>query len=266
MDMFARELAPISAKAWGEIDEQARRTLVASLSARRFADVTGPFGWDRSCLAVGGMEPFQKYGDVGYGVHKCVRFVETRIDFAIDIAELHSIDRGCKTADLTAVERAAQAAAAFEDKIVYEGLPGAGIKGMVGSSEIPAAEIHTDSIDGFVSSVSKVTTDLLCEQSIEGPYAFVGGAKLRGVMGKIASGRTWLEIAQKAAHVEKFIYSPSFDGALLVSLRGGDMELAIGGDFTVGFAGQEGRKLLFFISESATFRITEPRAFVELKL
>ena len=46
MDILKRELAPIPAEAWAEIDAQATRSLTALLSARKVVDVTGPMGTD----------------------------------------------------------------------------------------------------------------------------------------------------------------------------------------------------------------------------
>ncbi len=45
MDMLKRNLAPISAEAWEEIDEQAAAVLKTHLSARRAVNVQGPMGW-----------------------------------------------------------------------------------------------------------------------------------------------------------------------------------------------------------------------------
>ncbi|MDZ7581298.1 MAG: family 1 encapsulin nanocompartment shell protein [Deltaproteobacteria bacterium] len=44
MDFLKRELAPVPAEAWIEIDAQAARSLKALLSARKVVDLTGPMG------------------------------------------------------------------------------------------------------------------------------------------------------------------------------------------------------------------------------
>jgi uncharacterized linocin/CFP29 family protein len=51
-----------------------------------------------------------------------------------------------------------------------------------------------------------------------------------------------------------------------VSLRGGDVELVLGQDFSVGFESADTKKVTFFITESFTFRIIEPRAYVKLAI
>ena len=51
-DHLRRELAPISDEAWGQIEDEARRTLRSYLAARALVDVTGPLGWLRPYSSV----------------------------------------------------------------------------------------------------------------------------------------------------------------------------------------------------------------------
>jgi uncharacterized linocin/CFP29 family protein len=53
MTHLHRELAPISEKAWKEIEKEAARTLRTFLTARQFVDFSGPHGWDYSAPAAG---------------------------------------------------------------------------------------------------------------------------------------------------------------------------------------------------------------------
>ncbi len=52
MNNLHRELAPISAAAWAQIEEEASRTLKTYLAARRVVDVSGPKGFDSLPLAL----------------------------------------------------------------------------------------------------------------------------------------------------------------------------------------------------------------------
>lgn len=266
MDMFARALAPISGEAFKQIDEQAIATLRANLSARRFVDVKGPYGWDRSCVYEGRLDPLQKEGAVGFAMRKCIRLIESRVDFELDVMELHHIERGADDPDLVPVEKAAAAAAAFEDRIVYQGFKKAAMKGLADSAELKPVALPKADPEAFVRAITDTTCAMAVEASIGGPYALVGGRTLRDVLGTLVSGRTLFEIASKATDVDEYIFSPSFDGAYLVSKRGGDLELTLGGDFTVGYTGRTGDTLKFFLAESFAFRVVEPRAFVALNL
>ena len=56
MSHLHRELAPISEKAWTEIENEASRTLKNFLAARRLIDFSGPHGWDYSAESLGCLE------------------------------------------------------------------------------------------------------------------------------------------------------------------------------------------------------------------
>lgn len=56
MNDLLRELAPISAEAWKEIDAEATRTLKTLLAARRLVDFEGPLGWSAASVPTGRVE------------------------------------------------------------------------------------------------------------------------------------------------------------------------------------------------------------------
>lgn len=266
MEFLGRSLAPISSAALGQIDEQAVATLRGNLSARKFVDVKGPQGWEVAGVAVGRFGKLEKDGKVGFGVRQSVPFVESRVEFVLDALEMHNVDRGCADPDLTAVEEAAKAAAAFEDKIVYKGLKKAGVLGMADVAENKPVELKKADPEAFMRAILDETTRLNTVESIGGPFALVGGSEMRDALAKLITNRSLYEVIEKNTEVEEFIYAPTLDGAYLVSTRGGDLELTLGGDFAIGYHYRDVDKLTFYITESFTFRILEPRAFTTLVL
>ncbi|MDR3281029.1 MAG: bacteriocin family protein [Synergistaceae bacterium] len=266
MDMFGRDLAPVSAAALSEIDSQAARTLRANLAARKFVDVKGPYGWTFAGVSSGRLGIVSKEGSVGLAVRETSPLVETRIEFELSAFELHNMDRGCPNPDLVPVERAAIASAAFEDKAVFEGLGQAGIKGLAGGSENAVLELPHDDADGFVSGLIDEIGRLERVESISGPFAIVGGRDAASSLNRLAGCRTLLGLLQKYTDVDEYIYTPHSSGIYLVSKRGGDFELTLGGDYIVGYSGRNGNALKFFLAESFSFRVLEPRAYVPINL
>jgi len=51
---------------------------------------------------------------------------------------------------------------------------------------------------------------------------------------------------------------------LLVSIRGGDMRLTLGSDLTIGFNWADAKKVHLFFTESFTFQIIEPKAYIPI--
>jgi len=50
----------------------------------------------------------------------------------------------------------------------------------------------------------------------------------------------------------------------LLSVRGGDYELHVGQDWSVGYLGHDRQTVELFLTESFTFRVLEPAAAVPL--
>jgi uncharacterized linocin/CFP29 family protein len=267
MDMFGRDMAPISTSAFAAIEARASASLKANLTARRFACVKGPLGWNISSVPAGRIDRIQKEGGISFGLRVGIPLLEARVDFELGIHELACVGRGAEDLDLTAVERAAVSISAFEDKVVYRGVEKAGIAGMRTSSWYPPLELPRSDPESFVHAVTVATDAMKTGQSIGGPYALVGGHAIRDVLGRFVGSRTMYEVLKKNTDVTDYIFTPSYDGSFLVSTRGGDLTIYIGGDFTVGYSDREGDALRFYLAESFAFRILEPRAFrvIDLK-
>jgi uncharacterized linocin/CFP29 family protein len=56
MNDLYRELAPVTAEAWTEIEKEARSALKATLAGRRLVDFQGPLGWHASSVDLGRTE------------------------------------------------------------------------------------------------------------------------------------------------------------------------------------------------------------------
>jgi uncharacterized linocin/CFP29 family protein len=269
MSLFGRDLAPISEEAFRRIDEQAGRTLRANLAARKFADVHGPCGWEFSAVPAGRACPSGEEDGVSFGVRRVIPLLEQRVEFELDAIDLHNIDRGGANPDLTPVERAAKSAAAFEDRTVFGGFEMASIKGLACECVNAAMELPSGDPDAFLRILTEAVCVMSEQDSIGGPYAIAGGEKFRSALHKLTGGRSILEVIRKNTPVDEFIHTHAPDDAYLISKRGGDFELTLGQDFTVGYtpgAPENGGALKFFLTESFTFRVLEPRAYLPLKL
>ena len=104
MNDLLRELAPISAAAWREIEDEAKRTLKLMLAARKLVDFTGPLGWDASAANRGRSTSIQSADE---GVELRLRTVqpllEVRVPFELSREELEAVGRGAKDPDLDPV-------------------------------------------------------------------------------------------------------------------------------------------------------------------
>ena len=60
MEDLHRNLAPITAEAWEEIDGEAKTVLRRTLAARRLVEFTGPLGWSTSAIGTGRADKIAK--------------------------------------------------------------------------------------------------------------------------------------------------------------------------------------------------------------
>ncbi len=266
MDILKRELAPIPAEAWAEIDVQATRSLTAILSARKVVDVTGPMGTDFPGVPEGRLDYPKKQpeGGLSCGIHKIHHLVETRIPFELDINEMDNVVRGAKDVDLTNLEEAAKKIALFEEKVVYHGLAEANIKGLkicTGDECLTIGSTPEKLLEGVAEGIT-----IFAGRSIEGPFAFVVGPKLWSRMSAHLQG---YPVKMQAENLlgGSVLLSPYLSGefeneAYMISQRGGDLELILGQDLAVGYETHTPKKVNLFYTESFTFRVLEPAAVI----
>jgi uncharacterized linocin/CFP29 family protein len=60
------------------------------------------------------------------------------------------------------------------------------------------------------------------------------------------------------------VWAPGVDGAIVLSVRGGDFLFESGQDLSIGYAGHDGEVVRLYIEESFSFRVATPEAAVTL--
>jgi uncharacterized linocin/CFP29 family protein len=136
-DMLRREMAPIADEAWKEIELQSSRLLKGNLCGRKLVDFRGPHGWQFAAVNLGRLDvdSTRAVDGVGWGMHEVLPLVEIRVPFSLRIWDLDDVERGAKNPDLRALTEAARKAAIFEERALFHGFSGAGIRGMLGVSK-----------------------------------------------------------------------------------------------------------------------------------
>jgi uncharacterized linocin/CFP29 family protein len=173
MNILKKNLAPLTEKAWEQIEEQAQTVLKLKLSARRVVDVEGPKGLDYTALSLGRLvlDEKQTGQTLKYGLHKVQPLTEVRAEFQLDIWEMDNAERGARDIDLAALIASAGEIAAFEEKAVYYGLKPAAIEGLKARSAHDPLK-KGDSASSFLSAVIS-GLETLRKNGVEGPYSLV---------------------------------------------------------------------------------------------
>ena len=265
MSHLHRELAPISENAWNEIDKEASRTLRSFLTARRIVDFSGPHGWDHAAQGLGRLERIEGPVDgVEAGVRVVQPLVELRHTFSLDRSDLDDIDRGRPDPDLSNVIQAAKRAALAEDRIVFEGFKEAHITGIAEASTYPPIQIDNNYAE-YPKLMAQAVSSLR-EAGVDGPYAAVLGPRCwTGVIETTEHGGYPVLEHLRLVLGGPVVWGPAVDGAVVVSTRGEDFQLACGDDWAIGYLSHGPDTVELFLQESIGFRVLTPEAAVALR-
>lgn len=264
MNNLFRELAPIPASAWQEIEKEAKRTLKTMLAARRIVDFSGPRGLAAAGVGTGRTAPISPPPNSGVEaeIRQFQPLVEIRASFELARSEIGAIDRGAKDPNLDAVIAAARKIAIAEDMAIFHGYKEANIRGMC---EAPAGArlILGDDYETYPAVVTSALNKLR-DAGVEGPYAVALSERCyAGLTETTKAGYPILEHVRRIVE-GPIVWAPGLAGAVVVSLRGGDFELIVGRDFSIGYLDHDAKQVRLYIEESFTFRLLSPHAAVPL--
>ncbi|MFP4054568.1 MAG: family 1 encapsulin nanocompartment shell protein [Phycisphaerae bacterium] len=263
--ILKREFAPISDQAWNELDSEAARLLRENLTGRRLVNFSGPHGWEFAALNIGRLEVANKKTDdgVGWGVRKMQPIVEVRVPFVLPQMEIDNVARGAGDVDLDPLQEAIEKAARFEDKAIYHGFGDADMQGIIANYGQEVVTLPADGGD-FPKAIGQALK-ALSAAGIGGPYALVLGTdEYYDLMQAGSGGYPPHRIIEDMLEGGDILKSPVVSGGVVLSTRGDDYELAVGKDFSLGYANHGRDSVELFVTESFTFRINEPRAAVPL--
>lgn len=264
MNDLLREHAPISAQAWKEIEAEATRTLKTLLAARRLVDFKGPLGWAVASISTGRTKKLSASLQEGVvaRLRMSLPLVEIRIPFEVAREELDAIGRGASDPDLNSVRNAARAVAIAEDRAVFQGYGAAGIEGIFEASSAQGLAIP-DNFEAYPDVVAEATHRLRSE-GVNGPYGIALGPRCyTGLTRSTLRGYPIINHVRELVD-GPIVWAPAADGAVVLSLRGGDFDLTVGQDFSIGYLDHTSTAVLLYLQESFTFRVLSPEAAVPL--
>jgi uncharacterized linocin/CFP29 family protein len=265
MNHLLRSLAPISDSGWEVLDNEARSRLTAALAARKVVDFAGPSGWEHSATNLGRSKKVDSGPLEGVTARqrKVLPLVELRADFVIRLDELRDHDRGRPDVDLGQLDEAAHKIAVAENIAVFHGWGEVGVTGIAEASPHPAQTLGADA-ESYPRSVA-AAVELLLQTGISGPYALALGREqyTRVVETAEHGGYPLLDHLRKILD-GPVIWAPGVNGAVAVSLRGGDFRFESGQDFAIGYDRHDDDAVYLYLEESFSFLVVTPEAAVPL--
>ncbi|MBS0583882.1 MAG: bacteriocin family protein [Proteobacteria bacterium] len=252
MNNLHRELAPVSSGAWAQIEEEAARTLKRYLAARRVVDVNGPGGAELSAVGTGHQRPIKALNDGVVAAQREVKpLVQLRAAFELAREAIDAVDRGAQDSDWSPLKEAARRIAFAEDRAVFEGHAAAGIQGLRQVTSNPVSTLPKD-VKSYPDAIARAVNQLRLA-GVNGPYALLLGAEpFTAINGASDDGYPVLKHVQGLVDKE-IIWSPAIDGGVVLTTRGGDFDLHLGQDISIGYLGHTDTTVRLYLQETFTF-------------
>src|SRR5262249_55378641 len=263
MNNLHRELAPISDAAWSEIEEEASRTIKRYLAARRVVDVEGPGGVALSAVGTGHLQKLSPPGEGIIARQREVKpLVELRVPFELSRQDIDDVERGSEDSDWQPAKDAAKILAFAEDRAIFGSYQAAGIRGLRESTSNPVKPLPYD-VRHYPDAVAQALTQLRLV-GVNGPYSVLLGAKEYTELAETRDqGYPILEHVKRIidGHI---IWAPAIEGAFVLSTRGGDFELNVGQDVSIGYLSHSDTGVRLYLEIAFTFPLLPPPASLAL--
>jgi uncharacterized linocin/CFP29 family protein len=263
MNNLYRELAPVTDEAWAEIEEEATRTFKRHIAGRRVVDVSEPGGPTAAAIGTGHLLDVSSPGDgVVTHLREAQPLVRLRVPFTVTRAAIDDVERGSQDSDWDPVKEAARKLAFAEDRAIFEGYPAAHIGGIRKCSSNPALALPAD-----VRQIPDVIAQALSElrlAGVDGPYCVLLSADVYTKVSETTEhGYPIREHLNRLIDGE-IIWAPAIDGAFVLSTRGGDFDLQLGSDVSIGYLSHDADTVELYLQETLTFLCYTAEASVAL--
>lgn len=265
MNNLHRELAPVSDAAWAAIQDEARRTFTRNLAGRRVIDVAGPAGPELAAVGTGHLRPpDEPAAGVTARQYQAQPLTELRAPFAVTRQAVDDVERGAGDSDWQPVKDAAQKIAFAEDHTIFNGSSAAAATGIAPGSSNAPLPLPAD-VRQLPVTVAQALTALRLA-GVAGPYSLLLPTGTYTALAETTDhGYPVRDHITRLLPDGETIWAPALDNALLVSTRGGDYQLHIGQDLSIGYLSHDTEHIHLYLQESLTFRAFTAEASVVLR-
>jgi uncharacterized linocin/CFP29 family protein len=263
MNNLHRELAPVSESAWAQIEEETTRTLKRYLAGRRVADVVCADGRTLAAVSTGHLKSITAPAEgIIARQREAKPLVELRVPFELSRQAIDDVERGSEDSDWQPAKDAARILAFAEDRAIFDGYEAANIQGVRQSTSNPIRSLPKDVRD-YPDAVAQALTQLRLV-GVNGPYSVLLGANEYTELSETRDhGHPVLEHVRRIIEGD-IVWAPAISGAFVVTTRGGDFELNIGTDVSIGYLSHTDTAVRLYLEEAFTFRVLTSESSVAL--
>ena len=256
-------MLPFPIRPGRKLKRETSRTLKRYLAGRRVVDVKGPAGTALSAIGTGHLRTIAAPAKGIVARQREVKaLVELRVPFELDRQAIDDVERGANDSDWQPAKDAARQIAFAEDGAIFEGYAAAGIEGI--------RKGHQQSHHGSPADVRRVPgchrprPEQMRLVGVNGPYSVLLGADAYTALAETSDhGYPVLEHVKRLVD-DQIIWAPAIAGAFVLTTRGGDFELHIGQDVSIGYLNHTDAAVRLYLQETFTFLLLTTEAAVAL--
>jgi uncharacterized linocin/CFP29 family protein len=263
MNNLYRELAPITDGAWEQIGDEVKRTFGRHSAARRVVDLNEPDGDGLAAVGTGHLADLPvPEPNLLTRARQSQPIIELRVPFTLSRAAIDDVERGAQDSDWQPAKEAAMKLAYTEDRLAIDGYPAGGVTGIRPASSNPKLQLPGEVRD-YPNIISQAISALRLA-GVNGPYSVLLSAAAYTAVSETADhGYPILEHLNRVVDGD-IIWAPAIDGALVLSTRGGDFELTLAQDVSIGYLSHDATSVALYLQEALTFFSYTAEASVSL--
>jgi uncharacterized linocin/CFP29 family protein len=176
--------------------------------------------------------------------------------------DIDDVERGSQDSDWDPVKEAAKKLAFVEDRAIFEGYEDASIGGIRACSSNPALALPSDPRE--MPDVVAQALSALRLAGVDGPYSVLLSADIYTKVSETTEhGYPIREHLNRLVDGD-IIWAPAIDGAFVLSTRGGDFDLQLGTDVSIGYLTHDAETVALYMQETLTFLCYTAEASVAL--
>ena len=263
MDNFYRELAPVTEVAWAEIELEATRTFKRHIAGRRVVEVSDPGGPVTAAVSTGHLRDVKPptEGVVAH-LRESKPLVRLRVPFTLRRSDIDDVERGSQDSDWDPVKEAAKKLAFVEDRTIFEGYGAAEIEGIRQATSNLVLPLPEDARQ-MPDVISRALSELRLA-GVDGPYCVLLSADVYTAVSETSDhGYPIREHLNRLVDGD-IIWAPAIDGAFVLTTRGGDFDLQLGTDVSIGYLSHDADTVALYLEETLTFLVYTAEASVAL--
>jgi uncharacterized linocin/CFP29 family protein len=172
------------------------------------------------------------------------------------------VERGSDDSDWQPAKDAAKKLAFAEDRAIFHGYHDADIQGILESTSNPIERLPADVRD-YPDAIAHALGQLRLV-GVNGPYSVALGASEYTALAETRDhGYPVLEHVKRIVD-GNLIWAPAIEGAFVMTTRGGDFELSIGQDVSIGYLSHTDSAVRLYLQETFAFRVLTSEASIAL--